>query len=51
MLATVDRMVSADGESEQTVLTRMHIYSLQGKKKEEFNTLKRFVDRYPNDMS
>lgn len=51
MLVTVDRMVSADGESEQTVLTRMHIYSLQGKKKEEFNTLKRFVDRYPNDMS
>ena len=51
MLATVDRMVSADGESEQTVLTRMHIYSLQGKKKEEFNTLKRFVDCYPNDMS
>lgn len=51
MLATVDRMVSADGESEQTVLTRMHIYSLQGKKKEEFNTLKRFVGRYPNDMS
>lgn len=51
MLATVDRMVSADGESEQTVLTRMHIYSLQGKKKEKFNTLKRFVDRYPNDMS
>ena len=51
MLATVDRMVSADGESEQTVLTRMHIYSLQGKKKEEFNTLKHFVDRYPNDMS
>ncbi len=51
MLQTVDRMISADGESEKTVLTKMHIYSLQGKKKEEYNTLKHFVDRYPNDLS
>lgn len=51
MLHTVDRMISADGESEKTVLTKMHIYSLQGKKKEEYNTLKHFVDRYPNDLS
>lgn len=51
MLQTVERMISADGESEKTVLTKMHIYSLQGKKKEEYNTLKHFVDRYPNDMS
>ena len=51
MLQTVERMISADGESEKTVLTKIHIYSLQGKKKEEYNTLKHFVDRYPNDMS
>ena len=51
MISTVNRLESADGESEKTVLTKMHIYSLQGKKKEEFNTLKNFVDRYPNDLS
>lgn len=51
MISTVNRLESADGESEKTVLTKMHIYSMQGKKKEEFNTLKNFVDRYPNDLS
>lgn len=51
MISTVNRLENADGESEKTVLTKMHIYSMQGKKKEEFNTLKNFVDRYPNDLS
>lgn len=51
MMSTVKRIETADGESEKTVLSKMHIYSLQGKKKEEFNTLKNFVDRYPNDLS
>lgn len=51
MISTVQRMEDADGESEKTVLTKMHIYSQQGKKKEEYRTLKAFVDRYPNDLS
>lgn len=51
MLYTVKRMEDADGESEKTVLTKMHIYSMQGKKKEEFSTLQNFVSRYPNDLS
>lgn len=51
MISTVERMEIAEGVSEKTVLTKMHIYSLQGKKKEEYNTLKAFVDRYPNDLS
>lgn len=51
MISTVERMEIAEGVSERTVLTKMHIYSLQGKKKEEYNTLKNFVDRYPNDLS
>lgn len=51
MLYTVKRMEDADGESEKTVLTKMHIYSMQGKKKEEFRILQNFVSRYPNDLS
>lgn len=51
MISTVDRMELADGESDQTVLTKMHIYSMQGKEKEEYKTLKKFVDKYPNDLS
>lgn len=51
MLNTVDRMESADGESEKTVLTKMRIYTLQDKKKEAYGVLRRFVDRYPNDLS
>ena len=51
MISTVNRIETADGISEKTVLTKMHVYALQGKKKEEFATLKAFVDRYPNDMS
>ncbi|MFW5617672.1 MAG: tetratricopeptide repeat protein, partial [Prevotella pectinovora] len=51
MINTMERMELADGESEKTVLTKMHIYSMQGKTKEEYNTLRKFVDRYPNDLS
>ena len=51
MISTVERMELADGESEKTVLTKMRIYSMQGKQKEEYRTLKNFVDRYPNDLS
>ena len=51
MLNTVDRKESADGESEKTVLTKMRIYTLQDKKKEAYGVLRRFVDRYPNDLS
>lgn len=51
MINTMERMELADGESEKTVLTKMHIYSIQGKTKEEYNTLRKFVDRYPNDLS
>ena len=51
MINTVERMELADGENEKTVLTKMHIYSMQGKTKEEYATLRKFVDRYPNDLS
>lgn len=51
MIFTISRMENADGENEKTVLSKMHAYSMQGKKKEEYRTLKNFVDRYPNDLS
>lgn len=51
MISTISRIETAEGESEKTVLSKMHVYSLQGKKKEEFRTLKAFVERYPNDLS
>ncbi len=51
MISTISRIEAAEGESEKTVLSKMHVYSLQGKKKEEYRTLKAFVERYPNDLS
>lgn len=33
MISTISRIEAADGESEKTVLSKMHVYSLQGKKK------------------
>lgn len=49
MIATVDRMELADGESEKTVMSKLFVYNKQGKKKEAYRTLKNFVDKYPND--
>lgn len=49
MIYTVDRMELADGESEKTVMSKLFVYSKQGKNKEAYRTLKNFVDKYPND--
>ena len=49
MISTIGKMELADGESEKTLLSRLYTYNKQGKTKEEYNALKKFVDRYPND--
>lgn len=53
MLHTVDRMEAADGVSEKTVGAKMQIYSKMGfqYRYKEYLTLKKFVNRYPNDLS
>ncbi len=51
MLDALERIETLEGSSEQTALAKMRIYSLQGKKKEEFNELKSMSDKHPNDMN
>ena len=51
MLKAIERIEQLEGSSEQTTLSKMRVYSLQGKKQEEFNTLKAMSDAHPNDMN
>ena len=51
MLWVVDRLERLDGPSEDLTLSRMHIYALQGKKKEELNVLKEMSRQHPNDYN
>ena len=51
MLTTLDMVEALEGNSERLALSKMRIYSMQGKKDEEYETLKGLCDSYPNDMN
>lgn len=51
MIATLNRIEELEGNSEEITLNKMHAYSQQGKKEEEFGELKALADRHPNDLN
>lgn len=51
MLDVLQRMETLEGANEDLTLAKMRVYSLQGKKQEEFNELKSMAAKYPNDMN
>ena len=51
MLDVLKRMETLEGANEDLTLAKMRVYSLQGKKQEEFNELKSMAAKYPNDMN
>lgn len=51
MIRTINRIENVEGRSEQTALSRMRVYSLQGKKKEELGELRNLARKYPGDMN
>ena len=51
MLDVLERMETLEGANEDITLAKMRVYSLQGKKQEEFNELKAMSEKYPNDMN
>lgn len=51
MLGVLERMEALEGANEDLTLAKMRVYSLQGKKHEEFNELKSMAAKYPNDMN
>lgn len=50
MLDVLNRMESLEGANEDLTLAKMRVYSLQGKKQEEYNELKAMSEKHPNDM-
>lgn len=51
MLDVLNRMEALEGASENLTLAKMRVYSLQGKKQEEYNELKSMSEKHPNDMN
>lgn len=51
MLDVLNRMEALEGASEDLTLAKMRVYSLQGKKEEEYNELKNMSEKHPNDMN
>ena len=51
LIATLDRIELIEGNSEETALAKMQIYSLQGKKNEEYKVLKELVRKHPYDLN
>lgn len=51
MLDVLNRMEALEGASEDLTLAKMRVYSLQGKKEEEYNELKNMSEEHPNDMN
>ena len=51
MLDVLQRMETLEGGSEDLTLAKMRVYSMQGKKEEEFNALKAMSDKHPNDLN
>ena len=50
MLATIHRLDTEEGESEQLTLAKMRVYELMGDKKSAYNELKGLSDKHPLDM-
>lgn len=50
MLHTIDRVETAEGESEQLALNRMRVYEMKGDKKAAYNVLKSLTVKHPLDM-
>ena len=50
MLDVLGRMEALEGADENITLAKMRVYSLQGKKQEEFNELKAMSEKHPNDL-
>ena len=50
MLDVLGRMEALEGTDENITLAKMRVYSLQGKKQEEFNELKAMSEKHPNDL-
>lgn len=51
MIDVLNRIELVDGTSDEIVLSKMHVYSQQGKKKEEYRELKNLSDKHPYDMN
>lgn len=51
MLDVLNRIDVVEGASEETTLTKMQIYDMQGKKKESYNELKSLCNKYPSNLS
>ena len=51
MLSTIERIEEQDGGSEETVLSKMHVYSLRGDNESAYAALKGLVDEHPNDVN
>jgi tetratricopeptide (TPR) repeat protein len=51
IIRCLDRMENIEGASEQTALSKMHIYSLKGEKDKELQVLEDLVKKHPNDMN
>ena len=50
MLGVLGRIEALEGADENITLAKMRVYSLQGKKQEEFNELKTMSEKHPNDL-
>ena len=51
IIRCLDRVENTEGASEQTALSKMHIYSLKGEKDKELQVLEDLVKKHPNDMN
>ena len=51
LISTLDRIEIIEGNSEETALAKMQIYSMQGKKNEEYKVLRDLVKKHPYDLN
>lgn len=51
MIDVLNRMETVDGSSEQLTLNKMHVFSMQGKKEEEYNELRMLAESNPYDLN
>lgn len=49
MIATLQRLETQEGSSEQLVLSKVRVYELMGNKKASYQALKKLADDHPND--
>ena len=50
-LATLDRLETIEGNSEDITLSKMQVYSLMGDKKNEYRELRELARQHPNDYN